>query len=563
MSNYTFDGLNLPATKRIATIKSQARSAGVIIPQLYYIGRKPSFVSDVLHKTKELTSSSIIARELFVQNVNLYKRAISSELYIESDNVFFEEELQGVFIDKLLLYAEQNDNLNKVFFGKTIRDIGSTFLSKDGEFLKLTAEKRIFQTREPSYDLLYVDNINPQERFVCLIREFSLKLLNKLNIYQPENNEDKDNAYINPLHNKFYWEANSNLDLSFVINSNLWSKKRFVRYADNNNRTGIHRFKLDIPDRSGDLELESIVEAIKNNYILPRQFENIEHLSEKIHSFTTLNRQFSYNYINMMFYITYIELFETLDFLKRDLEIQGQYFNNLIIVILSGMIYYAIKYNDINFSNNKILIPEIKDGDLIELERKFTDFFERDGSSLKSLNDFNQIFEFTKSNHPYAKLTKTIYNLKFVKENLNLICKCITFIKPLGSDVVSYDKEEKVLTISSNNIFNPTSKVSPPPTFEDSDFDEDDGSDFSDEDDGSDSSVEDDFTPEMDANAFITQEIRFLREQIAIEKDKLDRERANSEPDQENIRESEERLSRYENELREFIAKADEKGLEY
>lgn len=477
MNNYTYDGLELPPAKSITTIKSQDRSAGVIIPQLYYIGRQPSFVSNVLPKTKELTSSSIIARELFVQNVNLYKRVIPSELYIESNNVFFEEELQGVYIDKLLLYAEQNDNLNKVFFGKTIRDIGSTFLSKDGQFLKLTAEKRIFQTREPSYDLLYVNNQNPSERFICLIREFSLKLLNELKIYQPENNEDKDNAYINPLRNKFYWEANSNLDLSFVINSNLWSKKRLVKYADNNNRTGIHRFKLDIPGRSGDLELESIVEAIKNNYFLPRQFENIEHLNEKIHSFTTLNSQFSYNYINMMFYITYIELFETLDFLKSDPDIQGKYFNNLIIVILSGMIYYAIKYNDINFSSNKILIPDINDGDLIELERKFTDFFERDGSSLKSLNDFNKIFEFTKSNHPYSKLTKTIYNLKFVKENLNLICKCITFIKPLGSDVVSYDKEQKVLTISSNNIFNPISKVSPPPTFEDYTFNSSDDDD--------------------------------------------------------------------------------------
>ena len=50
MSNYTFNGLNLPSAKSLITIKSQEESAGIIIPQLYYIGRKPQFTSDILPK---------------------------------------------------------------------------------------------------------------------------------------------------------------------------------------------------------------------------------------------------------------------------------------------------------------------------------------------------------------------------------------------------------------------------------------------------------------------------------------------------------------------------------
>tara|TARA_Y100001972_G_scaffold101709_1_gene126745 strand:+ start:6025 stop:7701 length:1677 start_codon:yes stop_codon:yes gene_type:complete len=452
MSNYLFDNIN---TNSRTSIKSQSESSGLLIPQVAYLGEFEDIQNSLRSKTRNIISSKILKENLYSDRSYIQRRRIDVR---RSDpaNITGFFDLNDIY-KGLAKYKNLNSTIiNDILAEKSLIDVGLALTvspyKKRLSFLNSNSLNSIFNLTNPKFDLVIFSNTD-QKKYVASIKNMHLSLKQTFEISQPQEQRDKENANIQILDSKFFLKKKDDT-VGFLLSSDNFNDREDLQIEYNDEEYGIFKLKYPTNVRFESnidvINIDDIVNELFQNNSLPFKLLNGRRITQSgNHTFAVLNDIFSRKYINMLFYITYIEI------LQKDTYFGNTNSNFFISAVLLGMILYGIRYNNFMFTDNKILFPTRLLEDINILEDILNPSLSN--SSMKLGNSFKYGFKINNSSIIAIRLIKKIYDMDFVKNNLSLICKSLTFIKKINNDNISFVDNE--INFNSVGLFEANSYI--------------------------------------------------------------------------------------------------------
>lgn len=474
MSSFTFPGIRVYKQRNIVNpIQTQADTAGILIPHLNYIGDNVSN-NEILERTRKITNSTIVSDYLFTQSK--FKRNRRTTV----DSRRPERKILNYDLKEIYEGYSFFKNKNEEFIKESFR---VNFLLNVGEFLTIDPFRRkfnvlnekdfsaLFNVNQPHFDILVVNNkFNENEtnfnRYAIRIPNLPLELLHDIKVTQPQVNADKFNAIIEPGTPSFFLGEKLNLsytDADDLLNQVLIKEQtvnEFKKLSYVYQGGGIHEITTVKNTAYSLLGLQnnykpfdSVKEMWNRGYIANKLYNSNDIDTDSRKVFITTSDVFSENYINVLFYATYVEIFSKIQEAKDN---NAQY---IVKTILLGIIKYALKFNDFSLNENKIYFPSLGSDRPFggSIETGLLEFYKRiNGGPTSSItfSDFDRLInlnDYASSPDLPFGLAYKINNLDFVKANIKLIIKNITFVKELNDEAFKVEGDK--ITINSNNIF--------------------------------------------------------------------------------------------------------------